>query len=138
MEPRALSNINGTLIKSGMAGSSSRRPSAAFGNGARSTTPEEPGHTGGDHKFWQTPRTPSAASLGFNLDSIGMSPATPFFLSQRSQLVQQTCPPKQTQQGLFSRNKAEEGPSRELKTKLEAARRKSLAFKPTVGSPLVE
>ncbi|KAL4784819.1 hypothetical protein BJX76DRAFT_203621 [Aspergillus varians] len=152
MEPRALSNINGTLIKADTSGSSSRRPSAAFGTSGRSTTPVsgddrftpggtrgyEPGHTEGDQKCWQTPRTPGAAAFGFNLDSIGMSPATPFYLNQRSKLVQQTCPPKQTRQGLFSRTAEEGGPSRELKTKLEAARRKSLAFKPAVGSPLVE
>ncbi|KAL4928828.1 uncharacterized protein BDV17DRAFT_262913, partial [Aspergillus undulatus] len=140
MEPRALSNVNGTLVKTGMAGTpSSRRPSAAHGNMSRSTTPDDrstPEDTRGqetsDYKFWQTPRTP-----GFNFDAIGMSPATPFYLNQRSKLVQQTCPPKQTRQGLFGKTPAKEGPSRELKAKLEAARRKSLAFKPAVGSPLV-
>ncbi|KAL4885533.1 hypothetical protein BJY04DRAFT_214330 [Aspergillus karnatakaensis] len=152
MEPRALSNVNGTLVKSGVAGpSSNRRPSAAAGNPIRSTTPLPddrsspegtpkygPGHTEGDQKYWQTPRTPSAASLGYNLDSIGISPATPFYLSQRSKLVQQTCPPKQTQQGLFSKTASVDAPSRQLKARLEAARRKSLAFKPSIGSPLLE
>ncbi|KAL5333006.1 hypothetical protein BJX70DRAFT_382255 [Aspergillus crustosus] len=153
MEPRALSNINGTLVKTDSAGSStSRRQSTAAGNFIRSTTPlpsddgstpEDtpkygPGHTEGDQRYWQTPKTPSAASLGYNLDSIGMSPATPFYLSQRSRLVQQTCPPKQTQQGLFSRTPSINGPPQHLKAKLEAARRKSLAFKPSIGSPLVE
>jgi hypothetical protein len=155
MEPRALANVNGTLVKNTITSTSStnRRQSEATRNAARSTTPalrnndrstpstpqttarkREP-----DYKFWQTPKTPSAAALGYNMDSIGMSPATPFYLSQRSKLVQQTCPPKQTQQGLFSRaGPVDEETSQRLKAKLEAARRKSLAFKPAVGSPLVD
>ncbi|KAI9369798.1 hypothetical protein BJX61DRAFT_545225 [Aspergillus egyptiacus] len=152
MEPRALSNINGTLIKTD-ANTPNRRPSAPARNIVRSTTPlsgddrststpedtreYEPSHTEVDQRYWQTPRTPSAAALGLNLDSIGMSPATPFYLSQRSRLVQQTCPPKQTRQGLFSKSSPEE-PSQKLKARLEAARRKSLAFKPAIGSPLIE
>ncbi|CBF85343.1 hypothetical protein AN1674.2 [Aspergillus nidulans FGSC A4] len=151
MEPRALSNINGTLVKTNVSGpSSSRRPSMAAGSTSRSATPlsrndhstlddyrgRESGHADAE-KFWQTPRTPSAAALGYNLDSIGMSPATPFYLSQRSKLVQQTCPPKQTRQGLFS-NASEDAPSRQLKSRLEAARRKSLALKPSARSPFVE
>ncbi|KAL5050785.1 hypothetical protein BDW71DRAFT_173195 [Aspergillus fruticulosus] len=150
MEPRALSNVNGTLVKTSMAGSSSsRRPSMAAGSVSRSATPFSRDdrstpegtraygsvHAEADYKFWQTPRTPSAAALGYNLDSIGMSPATPFYLSQRSKLVQQTCPPKQTRHGLFSKA-SEDAPSRQLKSRLEAARRKSLALKPSVRSPL--
>ncbi|KAL4815406.1 hypothetical protein BDW67DRAFT_185686 [Aspergillus spinulosporus] len=144
MEPRALSNVNGTLVKtSAVVSSSSRRPSMAAGSTSRNATPllrndhstpddirgYESGHADAEYKFWQTPRTPSAAALGYNIDSIGMSPATPYYLSQRSKLVQQTCPPKQTRQGLFSRA-SEDAPSRQLKSKLEAARRKSLALKP--------
>ncbi|KAL4922553.1 hypothetical protein BDW62DRAFT_54947 [Aspergillus aurantiobrunneus] len=139
MEPRALSNVNGTLIKTDMGGPSTiRRSSAAFGNRTPRSRDDHTPDYEPDHKYWQTPRTPGAAALGFNFDSIGMSPATPFYLSQRTKLVQQTCPPKQTRQGLFSKTSSEEGPFRELKAKLEAARRKSLAFKPPVGSPLVE
>ncbi|KAL4946661.1 hypothetical protein BDV06DRAFT_53965 [Aspergillus oleicola] len=138
MEPRALSNINGTLVKNMTGTPSARRPSAAYGHPSRSTTPDghaTPQNTRGeaDNKFWQTPKTP-----GFSLDSIGMSPTTPFYLNQQSKLVQQTCPPKQTRQGLFGKTAAEEAPSKELKAKLEAARRKSLAFKPAVGNPLVK
>ncbi|KAL2818808.1 hypothetical protein BDW59DRAFT_151861, partial [Aspergillus cavernicola] len=151
MEPRALSNLNGTLIKAEMAGpSSSRKSSMATSNFVRSTTPQshddpstpegtpryQPSHTE-DQRYWQTPRTPGVAALGYNFDSIDMSPATPFYLSQRSRLVQQTCPPKQTRQGLFSKTGSEEEPSQRLTAKLEAARRKSLAFKPAIGSPLI-
>ncbi|KAL3443449.1 hypothetical protein BJX65DRAFT_197083 [Aspergillus insuetus] len=154
MEPRALANVNGTLVKNTTPSTSStnRRQSEATRNAARSTTPASRNDRSApstpqttarkrepDYKFWQTPKTPCAAALGYNLDSIGMSPATPFYLSQRSKLVQQTCPPKQTQQGLFSRSgPVDEETSQRLKAKLEAARRKSLAFKPAVGSPLFD
>ncbi|KAL4796770.1 hypothetical protein BDV19DRAFT_360383, partial [Aspergillus venezuelensis] len=133
MEPRSLSNVNGTLVKS-VTGTPTARRASAYGH--TSTTPDDQttpqGRGEPDYKFWQTPKTPA-----FNLNSIGMSPATPFYLNQRSKLVQQTCPPKQTRQGLFGKTTTEEAPSRELKAKLEAARRKSLAFKPAIGSPLV-
>ncbi|KAL2861806.1 hypothetical protein BJX68DRAFT_12109 [Aspergillus pseudodeflectus] len=155
MEPRALANVNGTLVKNTVpsTSSSNRRQSEAARNVVRSTTPASRNNDRSapstpqttirkrepDYKFWQTPKTPSAASLGYNMDNIGMSPATPFYLSQHSKLVQQTCPPKQTQQGLFSKSgPADEETSQRLKAKLEAARRKSLAFKPAVGSPLVD
>lgn len=90
------------------------------------------------------PTTPGGKDYDFShLDDIGMSPATPFFLSQRSKLVQQTCPPKQTRQGLFGDySSREEGSpdgllsSERLRLKLEAARRKSLVYKPKIGSPL--
>lgn len=69
-------------------------------------------------------------------DYVGMSPATPFYLS-RAKLVQQTCPPKQTRQGLFQTGDdaglgdgEDSESSRRLKMRLEAARRKSLAVKP--------
>jgi hypothetical protein len=71
-----------------------------------------------------------------------MSPATPGFL----RLTQQTCPPKQSNQGLFSSMLSESNRTTgadddstsgaNLRAKLEAARRKSLAFKPRFGSPL--
>lgn len=74
-----------------------------------------------------------------------MSPATPYFLSNRAQLVQQSCPPKQSQQGLFPmpvskpKNLFEEDDEDERRKQLarmEEARRKTNFFKPAVGSPL--
>ncbi|KAK1141575.1 hypothetical protein N8T08_008990 [Aspergillus melleus] len=150
MEPRALSNVNGTLVTSTAAANS--RKSGADWNTVEefkryTPTPplEEPSTPTNDRKYdadadineryFQTPKTPG---YGFNIDNIGMSPATPYYLSQRNKLVQQTCPPKQHQQGLFERAGPSEQPSQKLRTKLEAARRKSLAYKPRVGSPLIE
>ena len=150
MEPRALSNVNGTLVSSSSSSSSSlaasRRRSGITPPVSRDE-PQTPETTtrrydaSNNETYCQTPKTPG---YRFNMDDyIGMSPATPFYLS-RAKLVQQTCPPKQTREGLFpapSRNgsdEQEEGGSQKLRLKLEAARRKSLAYKPRRGSPLVD
>lgn len=61
-----------------------------------------------------------------------LSPTTPYFLHPAN-LVQKTCPPKQTQQPLFPR---QEGKVDEVKKKLELLRRRSLGSVPKVGSPL--
>ncbi|OJJ40965.1 hypothetical protein ASPWEDRAFT_23092 [Aspergillus wentii DTO 134E9] len=148
MEPRALSNVNGTLVKvdSATASASGRRSGADWdtmedfmrhtpplGRDEPSTPQKNKKH---DDDYYQVPKTPGP---GFNLDNIGMSPATPFYLTQQAKLVQQTCPAKQTRQGLFSTSSAvDDESSKRMRFKLDAARRKSLAFKPRVGSPLVE
>ncbi|KAJ6187533.1 hypothetical protein N7519_002441 [Penicillium mononematosum] len=156
MEPRALSNVNGTLVRI----SESPAPSAG---GRRSGV--NPGAVEGFRKITppthqqEMPSTPpqqsSAGSYQFpatpgynfaNLDAIGMSPATPGFLGNRSKLVQQSCPPKQSNRGLFPSTKPpsimlddgqDEESRRQRRFRMEAARRKSLVYKPAVGSPLV-
>ncbi|RAL16011.1 uncharacterized protein BO97DRAFT_440591 [Aspergillus homomorphus CBS 101889] len=168
MEPRALSNVNGTLVKapatattntttsmdrrrSGIARSTVESFTREHTPSSReaSSTPEVPvaatsatmytaGHTEPDQHYCHTPKTPGSSAYAFDMDAIGMSPATPFYLSQRTKLVQQTCPPKQTRQGLFTNPGPAREPTQKLRSKLEAARRKSLAYKPRVGSPLVE
>ncbi|KAE8147960.1 hypothetical protein BDV25DRAFT_159220 [Aspergillus avenaceus] len=146
MEPRALSHVNGTLVKGDATASASRRSGIGAADDMTPTprlapsTPKrskryETSNTGIDQRYFQTPKTPGHM---FNLDTIGMSPATPFYLSQRSNLVQQTCPPKQIQKGLFSTPGPSADHSQKLRAKLEAARRKSLAFKPRIGSSLAE
>jgi hypothetical protein len=155
MQPRALSNVNGTLVKTEQpaVSASGRRSGAdretvedfmrlspsAPSSRNDSSTPEKSDSKDTDTAedyYCQTPRTPGSS---FNFDSIGMSPATPFFL-QKERLVQQTCPPKQTRQGLFTSSPSVDAElsSQRLKFKLEAARRKSHAFRPRVRSPLVE
>ncbi|KAE8380940.1 hypothetical protein BDV26DRAFT_256162 [Aspergillus bertholletiae] len=146
MEPRALSNVNGTLVKADVSSRRSGVGAADFTRPTTSTTRDVPSTPkrskkseascqGIDPRYFQTPKTPA---FTFSMDSVGMSPATPFFLSQRSKLVQQTCPPKQLRQGLFSNSGPSEEQPQKLRAKLEAARRKSLAFKPKIGSPLVQ
>ncbi|KAF4760092.1 hypothetical protein HAV15_006602 [Penicillium sp. str.  len=155
MEPRALSNVNGTLVRI----SESPAPSA----GGR-LSGVNPGAVEGFRKITppthqSMPSTPpqqaSADSYQFpatpgynfaNLDAIGMSPATPGFLGNRSKLVQQSCPPKQSNRGLFPSAKPasitldegqDEESRRQRRFRMEAARRKSLVYKPAVASPLV-
>ncbi|CAG8289449.1 unnamed protein product [Penicillium salamii] len=155
MEPRALSNINGTLVRipeSPAPSASGRRSGAGQGavDGFRKITPptyqqevpSTPTHQSSASKY-QFPATP-----GYNfakLDAIGMSPATPGFLGNRSNLVQQSCPPKQSNRGLFSSSKTskispgdgdDEESRRQRRFRMEAARRKSLVYKPAVASPL--
>ncbi|KAJ6079181.1 hypothetical protein N7467_008934 [Penicillium canescens] len=154
MEPRALSNVNGTLVRiseSPAPSASGRRSGADQGavDGFRKITP--PTHqqdapstptrqsSTDDYQFPATPGYNFA-----NLDAIGMSPATPYFLSNRSKLVQQSCPPKQSNRGLFPGAKAsnvledeeDDDPRRKQRFRMEAARRKSLVHKPAVASPL--
>ena len=93
MEPRALSNVNGTLIHDDN------------GHGRRTSTSS---NFANNHTYpYALPTTPTGKDYDFsyldnnNFDfSLTSSPAvTPYFLSQRSKLIQQTCPPKQTYRG---------------------------------------
>lgn len=154
MEPRALSNVNGTLVQvnePSTPSASGRRCGADWGamESFRKITPPTP--RGG-----QVPSTPTQQSTkdrfvpetpGYNfanLDAMGMSPATPFFLSNRNKLVQQSCPPKQSNRGLFPASSTklsfeeedEDTSRRKQRAMMEAARRKSHFHKPPVASPL--
>ncbi|CAG7924161.1 unnamed protein product [Penicillium olsonii] len=155
MEPRALSNVNGTLVRiseSPAPSASGRRSGAGQGavDGFRKITPpthqpevpSTPTNQSSSSKY-QFPATPGYNFA--NLDAIGMSPATPGFLGNRSKLVQQSCPPKQSNRGLFpsakpskiSRDDGDDEESRrQRRFRMEAARRKSLVYKPAVASPL--
>lgn len=85
------------------------------------------------------PQTPGGDyGYSFNFDETAPpSPTTPYYLSEGAKLVQQTCPPKQSRQGLFPVNgNTDEHQSEKLRIRLEAARRKSLIWKPRIGSPL--
>lgn len=152
MQPRTLSNVNGTLVKTAQPAVSASggrsgadwetmedfmRLSPPMQSRNEPGTPEKARRpVDADRDYFQTPRTPG---FTFNLDDIGMSPATPFFL-QKANIVQQTCPPKQTRQGLFSASPSagDELSSQRLRSKLETARRKSHASKPRVSSPLAQ
>ncbi|CAI7653082.1 unnamed protein product [Penicillium glandicola] len=156
MEPRALTNVNGTLVRisESPALSAGRRRSGVNPGaveGFRKITPPThqqqmpstpPKQSSADN--YQFPATPGYNFA--NLDAIGMSPATPAFLGNRSKLIQQSCPPKQSNRGLFPSAKPasillddgqDEESRRQRRFRMEAARRKSLVYKPAVGSPLV-
>jgi hypothetical protein len=92
-----------------------------------------------------TSETPAPASA----HGVTGSPTTPYYLSQGAKLVQMTCPPKQTNRGLFEDPTAEggnEGASKQgavpgkmdekMRKRLMEARRRTLGFKPVAGSPL--
>lgn len=156
MEPQPLSNVNGTLVRFSdpyTPSASGRRCGADWGamEGFRKITPptsrQEAPSTPAQESTLDRYHVPETPGYNFaNLDTIGMSPATPSFLSNRARLVQQSCPPKQSRQGLFpgarrgsdSPEEDEESPH-QRRFQLDAARRKSHkshAFKPGVGSPL--
>ena len=154
MEPRALSNVNGTLVRTtepSTPSASGRRYGANLGavETFRKITPPTPVQVPStpeqsSNDRYRVPQTPGYNFA--NLDAIGMSPATPYLMSSRAQLVQQSCPPKQSHQGLFSANKpssrrglfdADDDDERgKQRARMEAARRKTNLFKPSAGSPL--
>jgi len=67
----------------------------------------------------------------------GESPTTPYFLHPQ-QLVQQTCPPKQTQQSIFQErgDGGDENKAVAVKQRLALMRRRSLQYQPAKPSPL--
>ena len=72
-----------------------------------------------------------------NYDPSAASPMTPYYPSQGSKLVQQTCPPKQIQQGLFSKSgEIDEQKDEKFKMRLEQVRRRTMNWKPKISSPL--
>ncbi|KAJ5175157.1 uncharacterized protein N7482_001034 [Penicillium canariense] len=153
MEPRALSNVNGTLVpiaEHSTPSASGRRCGADWGamEGFRKITPPTYQAEAPSTPTQQTDRYHVPATPGYNfanLDAIGMSPATPYFHSHRAQLVQKSCPPKQSNRGLFEGSDKpifnfEEDDEveyrRQQRARMEAARRKSHFYKPSVQSPL--
>ena len=86
----------------------------------------------------EAPETPKAEELNFEGgESSWGSPTTPYYLSRGAELVQQTCPPKQTLEMLFPLSgRIEDQPDEVVRRKLLLARRKSLQWAPKVGSPL--
>lgn len=90
-----------------------------------------PSRAGDDNLAPATPQTYVDASF------YGDSPTTPYFLHPQ-QLVQRTCPPKQTQQSMFS-GQTEDGDRKKaaaVKQRLALMRRRSLQYQPSKPSPL--
>ena len=134
-----LSHINGSLVSAeaptrvtfdlsptkeflNLSSPSSRRESLAVPSPSPLPDPETP--RAGDHFY-----SDGESSYG--------SPTTPYYLSRGAELVQQTCPPKQTMQALFPiSGRIEDQPDERVRQRLFLARRKSLQWAPKVGSPL--
>lgn len=149
MEPKALANLNGTIVSSPVKGS--RTPNTPM-NRRDSTmwmhTPSDQDEEEGDEELeWScvlltpVPKTPApdavaryAAELpetpsGADYDDMDSSPT-------KQDLITRTCPPKANPYrdmgaGILSREKDEQ-----VLQRLMAARRKSLQFAPKIGSPL--
>lgn len=162
MEPRALINMNGSLTDADAP--RSRKSSGEHKAVRQSTSPTQTATPqraplGERHIIAATPTqgdeddNSSTASIPFQQMSTPTgfvpamstetpggsgSPTTPYYLSQGAKLVQQTCPPKQTGRGgLFPvTGRIEDVEDVGVRARLEAARRKSLVWKPRVGSPL--
>ncbi|KND91294.1 hypothetical protein TOPH_04152 [Tolypocladium ophioglossoides CBS 100239] len=149
MEPKALANLNGTIVSSSAKGSRTpntpmkRRDSTMWMH-----TPSDQDEEEGDEELeWScvlltpVPKTPApdaiaryAAELpetpsGADYDDTDSSPT-------KQALMMRTCPPKANPYcdmgaGILSREKDEQ-----VLRRLMAARRKSLQFAPKIGSPL--
>ena len=144
MEPRALANLNGSLIAA--EGGATPRRSASYefspikpllDGAATPAAPGSPRSPASDDEvsMVHTPMAPTTPGAGGA--SAWGSPTTPYFLSKGATFMQQTCPPKQTMQGLFPvSGNIEDEPDVEVRRRLLAARRKSLQWAPKVGSPL--
>lgn len=140
MEPRALANLNGSLVP---AECPIKAPLAAISPTKEFLTFDTPTARRETFEFQveEAPTTPVAEVpfIGEGADDFDSpwSPTTPYYLSKGAKLVQQTCPPKQTQELFFPlTGKIEDQPNEVVRQRLLAARRKSLQWASKVQSPL--
>lgn len=157
MEPTRFSNFNGNLVPTSdnqqlqtparVQVVSPTKEFLSFSAESRRSSirpiesPEEAEYDEDMHAEQQYPATPTP-NTDYNFDDMDAetnwgSPTTPYFLSKGAQLVQMTCPPKQTMQSLFPvSGRIEDHPDEQVRKRLLDARRKSLQWAPKVGSPL--
>ena len=138
MEPRMLANMNGNLVPVETPATSTAAEMSPTKEFLTFSTPASRRES-----FMiqpQAPTTPIADSRADNDDggeSTWGSPTTPYYLSKGARLVQQTCPPKQTQQLLFPLSgRIEDQQDEKVRQRLVMARRKSLQWTSKVQSPL--
>ncbi|KAI4276369.1 MAG: hypothetical protein LQ337_002540 [Flavoplaca oasis] len=142
MEPRALANLNGSLIP---AETPSKAPPVEISPTKEFMTFDTPVSRRETFEILkQIPSTPVAdieTTNGGTADgedfNSPLSPTTPYYLSKGAQLVQQTCPPKQSQELFFPLSgRIEDQPDAAVRQRLMMARRKSLQWASKVQSPL--
>ena len=134
MEPKMLANLNGNLVPAETPSKpeTNLSPTKEFLN-LSSPAFLEPDAVG----YLPAPMTPAANIQHFEGESTWGSPTTPYYLSKGAQLVQQTCPPKQTLKPLFPvSGLIEDQPDENVRQRLLLARRKSLQWAPKISSPL--
>lgn len=136
MEPRMVANVNGSLI----AAETPDKPSTDLSPTQEFLVFDTP--TSRRESFMidpQPPATPVTEEMAsqHGAQSSWDSPTTPYYLSKGAQLVQQTCPPKQTQESFFPLSgKIEDQPDETVRQRLLVARRKSLQWASKIQSPL--
>ncbi|KAL9030056.1 MAG: hypothetical protein Q9180_006950, partial [Flavoplaca navasiana] len=142
MEPRALANLNGSLIP---AETPSKAPPVEISPTKEFMTFDTPVSRRETFEILkQIPSTPVADIQTINGDTADgedfnspLSPTTPYYLCRGAQLVQQTCPPKQSQELFFPLSgRIEDQPDAAVRQRLLMARRKSLQWASKVQSPL--
>lgn len=147
MEPKALTNVNGTLIdsasKSGGGGRELQTPNVSY-NRRESTawmhTPSDQGDEQDDIEWSQfiltpVPKTPAPEAIAKYAAEIPETPSAgddTCTSPMKESLVTMTCPPKAHKMGLLDSPDRDE----QLMRRLMAARRKSLQFAPKIASPL--
>lgn len=158
MEPKALANINGTLVNStnktsGATGSQTapntpmnRRESALWVH-----TPSDQGDDDDDlvdeYGNWTTalltpvPKTPAPEAVARYAAEIPQTPSNASTYDfddspSREELLMRTCPPKSNKYEGLGRGVLSERKDEQVMLRLIQARRKSLQFAPKIGSPL--
>ena len=133
MEPRMLANLNGNLIPAQTPKQAPEMsPTKEF---LIFDTPASRRESFAIEQL--VPATPTDHDTGAAFGDSPLSPTTPYYLSRGAQLVQQTCPPKQTQELLFPiSGRIDDQPDEGVRQRLLMARRKSLQWVPKVSSPL--
>lgn len=139
MEPRVLSNFNGSLIPAEIPAKTG--PHNNISPTTEFLTFDTPASRRDTFIIQQpqTPIVPVTSVLGDGADEACNwgSPTTPYYLSRGAELVQQTCPPKQTGELLFPLSgRIEDQPDEAVRQRLLMARRKSLQWVPKISSPL--
>ena len=139
MEPRALANFNGSLVP---AETPIKEPLVEISPTKEFVNLNTPASRRETFEFQvPPPATPNSGKApedeaGNDFDS-PLSPTTPYYLSKGAKLVQQTCPPKQTQELFFPMSgKIEDQPNEAVRQRLLMARRKSLQWASKIQSPL--
>lgn len=161
MEPKALANVNGSLVTpmKNNAAAPARECMTAPSNRSRRDsslwmrTPSDAGEdedAPGDQEEWDqdmsmltpVPKTPAPETIAqFAMDVTPETPAASTSYDdsmspQKGELMMRTCPPKQTNMFELGQDVLGRHKDQTVMMRLLAARRKSLQFAPKVASPL--
>ncbi|KAH7133299.1 hypothetical protein B0J13DRAFT_451171 [Dactylonectria estremocensis] len=153
MEPKALANMNGTLVSSPVKGSrtpstpitsKNRRESAnwMYTPSGQADDDMEEDHDWSNLMLTPVPKTPAPDAVARYAANLPETPSDDEeeddedYSPTKENLLMRTCPPKQNPfrdlgAGILSKDKDEQ-----VLMRLMAARRKSLQFAPKIGSPL--